>query len=130
MTVHIHANERTRAWILIRAESPQSTAQQLYETLGHAGGNRWVVVRADIVDYHYNILVPVDAESPDALEQVYGMIQDLAGAQETAILPVVGCIPYPPHVAHGFVTPGEGEAGGIDTEIGRLGHSPGHNAWG
>jgi hypothetical protein len=130
MTIDDNARERARAWVLIRAESPQSTARQLYEKLGHAGGNRWVVVRADIVDYHYNILVPVDAESPDVLQEVYGMIQELTGAKETAIMPVVGHTPFPPHVAHGFVTKKEVEAGGIDTEIGRLGHSPGHNAWG
>jgi hypothetical protein len=130
MAIGTDGNGRARAWILVRVESPHAVAQQLYEELGYEGGESWVLVRADVVDYHYNIVVPVDAESWDVLEGVVGQIKELTGAEDTVVLPVVEHIPTPPHLAHGYVTDEEAEAGGIDTETGRLGNSPGHNCWG
>jgi hypothetical protein len=130
MTVRKSGNGRARAWILVKADSPKSAARQLYEELGYQGGDRFVLVRADVVDYEYNIVVPLDAENWDVLQEVYGQIQELTQAKAAAILPVVKHVPFPPHVAHGFVTEEEAAAGGIETEIGRLGDSPGHNAWG
>jgi hypothetical protein len=130
MVIKETGNGRVRAWILIRTESPEAVAHQLYERLGHEGGDSFVLIRADVVDYHYNIVVPVDAENWDVLQDLFSKVQKLTGAGETAIARVVKHIPFPPHVAHGFVTEEEAAAGGIDTEVGRLGASPGHNAWG
>lgn len=123
---------RVRAWVLIRTESPAAAAHQLYEELGQEGGDSFVLVRADVVDYHYNIVVPVDAENWDVLQDLVCSIQKLTGARETAIVRVVEHIPYPPHLADGYITPEEAELY-TDTEgmkVGRQRNSPGMNAWG
>jgi hypothetical protein len=129
-------SERVRAWVLVRAEQAPAAMQALYEELGHAGGDSYVVVRADIVDHEaYNAVVPVDAESEDALHEVVTMIEGHPGVKETVIVRVragaEGHIPYPPHTAHGYIT--EGEAGRAAIELGRPGRqgaSPGYNPWG
>ena len=132
---------RVRAWILVQAQSPQAAARKLYDALGHKGGDSFVVIRADIVDHNYNVMVPVDAESWEVVDEVHDKIRELTGAEETLAVRVVKHIPFPPHVAHGFVDPEEaevtpfvspepGKAGRVKPEVGRLGNSPGHNAWG
>jgi hypothetical protein len=125
-------NGRVRAWILIRTESPEPAARQLYEELGYEGGDSFVLVRADVVDYHYNIVVPVDAESWEVLQDLFCRIQKLTGARETAIVRVVKHIPYPPHLADGYITEEEAKAytGPDQIKVGRQGNSPGMNLWG
>lgn len=132
---------RVRAWILVQAQSPQAAARKLYDALGHEGGDSFVVIRTDIVDYDYNIMVPVDAESWKVVDEVHDKVRELTGADQTLVVRVVRHIPFPPHVAHGFVAqeeadvtpfvpPEPGKAGRVKEEVGRLGNSPGYNAWG
>jgi hypothetical protein len=126
-------NGRARAWILIQTESPEVAAHQLYEALSHEGGDSFVLVRADVVDYHYNVVVPVDAENWDVLQDLFCSIQRLTGARESAILRVVEHVPYPPHSADGYIT--EEEAGASTDpkqveKIGRQRNSPAFNPWG
>jgi hypothetical protein len=122
---------RARAWILVQADSPQKAAQSLYEELKDQGGDSFVVVRADVVEYHYNIVIPVDAESGEVLRKVYGMIREITGARESAIVPVVEHIPFPPHNAQSYITEKEAEAGEAkEIRPGRQASSPGENAWG
>jgi hypothetical protein len=125
-------NGRVRAWILIRTEEPVAAAHQLYEQLGQEGGDSFVLVRVDVVDAHYNIVVPVDAESWEVLQDVSCSVQKLTGARESAILRVVEHVPYPPHSADGYVTVEEAEiyTDPTGTKIGRQKNSPGQNAWG
>ena len=125
-------NGRVRAWVLVRAESAQEVAQALYKELGHAGGDSFVVVRADAVDYSYNIIIPVDAESEDVLYEVDNVIKGHAGVSETVVVKVENPVPYPPHDAHGYITEREWEAGKDKTiEPGRqLSASPGANPFG
>ena len=60
----IHSeNERVRAWIMAQVDSPHDAAQQLYEEMGNKGDDHYVVIRADVVDYVYNLVIPVDAEN-------------------------------------------------------------------
>ena len=125
-------NGRVRAWILIRTLSPEAAAHQLLEDLGSEGGDSFVLIRADVVDYHYNLMVPVDTEGWDALQYLVCEIQKRTGARETAVLPVVAHVPWPPHDTDGFITPEEAEAY-TDTDtmkVGRQRNSPGMNAWG
>jgi len=123
---------RTRAWILLQVDAPAEAARKLYESQGLEGGDRYVVVRADVVDYIYNVVVPVDAESPETLESVHQLILGLTGAKYSVVLPVVESVPPIPHDAEGYITPEEYEAG-TDKEHckpGRQRWSPGMNAWG
>ncbi len=125
------ANRRTRAWILVQADSPHNAARMLYNTLCDEGGDSYVVIRADVVDYVYNVVIPVDAESQSALEAAHQRIVELTGATQTAILPVVHSIPFIPHDAQGYITPDEIAAGHERKLLpGRQHWSPGANAWG
>ena len=91
-----------------------------------------MLIRADIVDYQpYNVVVPVDAESEEALQEVSEMIKDHPGVRETLIVRVEKHIPYPPHKAHGYITQQEADLAGIEeARRGRQGASPGYNGWG
>ncbi len=126
-------NGRVRAWVLVEAKSAQEVAKGLYEELGHEGGDSFVVVRADVVDFvdfDYNIVIPVDAESEKVLSDVVEQIQGVDGVNETVIVRVKEHVPYPPHDAHGYITAQEAEAGQEPIEPGRQGASPGFNAFG
>ena len=123
-------NGRVRAWVLVEAEPAQEVAVGLYKELGHKGDDSFVVVRADVVDFDYNIIVPVDAESENALSDVVEQIRGMDGVNETVIVRVKEHVPYPPHDAHGYITAQEAEAGQETVEPGRQGASPGFNAFG
>jgi len=127
-------NERVRAWVLLQAESAEELAQALYRDLGHAGGDEFVVVRADIVagpsEFAYNIIVPVDAKNEDALRDVVDRIREVSRVNPV-IVTVHQHVPYPPHDAHGYITTEEVEAGREPVEKpGRQGASPGLNPFG
>ncbi len=145
MTIKVIEGERVRAWVLIRvevapgAEPPYAEAQRVYDVLGYKQGQEYepwtksVVVRAEVVDYHYNIVVPVDAESLEALQYLVCEIQKLTGATQTAVLRVLAPPnPFPPHAADGYIT--REEAGEYDDDgqviVGRQRTSPGVNPWG
>lgn len=125
-------NGRVRAWVFVQAEDAEEAARKLYEELGREGGDSWVVVRADVVDYGpYNIMVPVDAENGDELNHVVGLLAGPEGKWETLVVPVMTHNPEIPHDAHGFITPAEHELGqDPEADIGRFPKSPGFNAWG
>ena len=127
-------SERARAWVLVRAERAQEVAKELYDELGHAGGDSYVVVRADVVEYDYNIMIPVDAQSRETVDEVVGMIRGYAGVTDMVVVWVQSHVPYPPHDAHGYITAEEIEASTREpkepSKPGRQGASPGYNGWG
>jgi hypothetical protein len=123
-----------RAWILLQVKSPHAVARNLYEKLkdeGKTDERDYVVVRADVIEYQYNIMIPVDARSDKDLQFVYERILEITGASDHTSLRVVGHTPFPPHNAQGYITQEEAEQGkarGI--KPGRQSNSPGENAWG
>jgi hypothetical protein len=124
---------RARAWVFVRAEKAQSVAEGIYEELGHQGGDSFVVVRADVVDYDYNIMIPIDAESREMVDYVVGKIQGHPGVEDVVVVWVQSHIPYPPHDAQGYITEDElkaSEKPEEDIKAGRQGASPGYNGWG
>jgi hypothetical protein len=131
MTVIGDGEGRVRAWILVQADSPSDAAYKLYDALGNEGGNDFVVIRADVVDYVYNIMIPVDAASGEWLRHVHLKILDITGARHSVVIPVVQLVPFIPHDANGFITEAEARAGHEEVpKPGRQGWSPGMNAWG
>jgi hypothetical protein len=140
MTIRENENGRVRAWVLIRKEMPEGAppidvAEELYRELGYkedyAPGDRYLMIRADVVDYHYNIMIPVDALDLTELQDLVCQIQKISGATETAVLRVLASNPNPPHAADGFITLEERE--GYPDEcaiVGRQRGSPGLNPWG
>jgi len=138
-------NERVRAWVLFQADSARDVAERLYKVLGHESDDGYVVVRADVVarsdivagpsEFAYNIIVPVDAKSEEALREAVRRIKEILDEMNEVRVPVVVMagphFPNPPHNAHGYITTEEVEAGRERIEKpGRQGASPGHNAWG
>jgi len=116
--------------VLVRAERAQDVAEELYGKLGREGNGSFVVVRADVVDYDYNIVIPVDAKSKEMVHEVVGIIKDHRGVRDTVVVWVQSHVPYPPHDAHGYITEEEAKAGREAVEPGRQGASPGYNGWG
>lgn len=125
---------RARAWVLVRAERAQDVAEGLYDELGHEGDDSFVVVRADVVDYDYNLMIPVDAKTPESVHKVVGMIRDQPGVRDAVVVWVRSHVPYPPHDAQCYITREEVEASKRvpkePIEPGRHGASPGYNGWG
>jgi hypothetical protein len=132
MTVISGRGGRTRAWILVQVDSPLEAAQRLYDSEGLAGDDRYVVVRADVVDYVYNVVIPVDAESLEVLNDVHETIRTITGAKHSVVIPVVEPVPSIPHDAEGFITENEYAHGHekVRCKVGRQRWSPGMNAWG
>ncbi len=131
MTVSTNVSERTRAWILVQVDSPHDAAQTLYDTLWEEGDDNYVVIRADVVDYVYNVVIPVDAANPVALEAARQRILEITGATQIVVIPVVHLVPSVPHNAHGFITAAEARAGHERVDRpGRQHWSPGANPWG
>ena len=144
MIIREPENGSVRAWVLIRvevppgAEPPYDKAQSIYDVLGYKEGqdyDTWpvsMVVRADVVDHYYNIVIPVDAENSIALQHLVCEIQRITGATETAVLRVKAHYPAPPHAADGYLT--NEEVGQYDDDgkayQGRQRSSPGMNPWG
>lgn len=122
---------RMRAWLLLQVESPQKVATGLYDALRDEFGDDCVVIRADIVDYVYNLVIPLDASTPEIMAAVHDKIVRLTGAKHHVIVPVIEHIPYPPSDAQGYITEEEVALGHEKTLLpGRQHASPGANAWG
>jgi hypothetical protein len=127
----VPVTRRVRAWILVQSHSPHDEARKLYDNLVEEGGDSYVVIRADVVDFVYNIVIAVDAESVGALQRVQQRMLDFIPAKRTAVLRVVEHIPPIPHEAQGFITQEEFDAGRDKSlPAGRIHWSPGANAWG
>jgi len=137
MIIREPENGGVRAWVLIRVESPEAVASGLYGTCGYPAQRQdepWVksvMVRADVVDYHYNIVIPLDAENQEALQEAICQIQKETGATETAVLRVTAHFPGIPHEADGYITQEErDEYPDPFAIVGRQRTSPGMNPWG
>jgi len=100
------------------------------------GDDRFVIVRADIVDHSdYNVIIPVDAEDDAGLEEAVSVITGRLDVEVVSTVQVVeeGHIPWPPHAAHGYITEREVDALPIEQipiKAGRQHASPGTNKWG
>jgi hypothetical protein len=137
MEMNVTTSPRARAWILIQTDDPNAAGESLWNERGLQGGDDYVVVRADVVranvpNWVYNLVVPVDADSEDRLESIHQDILRVTKARDSVVLRVTFLNPAPPHEAEGFVT-AEEYARGTEKErvkVGRQHWSPGFNAWG
>jgi len=77
-----------------------------------------------------NVVIPVDAKNEDALLEAKRIIDEDLGIQIIKEVRVISHNPWPPHKAHGFITPDEFYVF-KDEHVGRQFHnSPGSNKWG
>jgi hypothetical protein len=129
---------RIRAWVLGKSEEAEETAkaigQLIDDEMARAPAGRrddLIIVRADVVQGEYDLVVPVDAASEDALATALEMIEG-AGLKEPKTLRVQTHNPAPPHKASTYVTAKELEDHPAQefTPAGRHPKSPGRNAWG
>ncbi|MCH8093937.1 MAG: hypothetical protein IH953_05020 [Chloroflexi bacterium] len=132
------AGERVRAWVLGKSDQPEETAkaigQLMDDEMVKAPADRredLIIVRADIVEGDYDLVVPVDAASEQALATALEMIEG-AGLLQPTTLRVQTHNPSPPHAASTFVTAAELRAHPAQefSPPGRHPGSPGRNAWG
>jgi hypothetical protein len=127
---------RVRAWLLIKAIDPESAAATIYGSWGKQGGDDYVVIRADVVDCDYNVIVPVDAINNGVLRTVVKEIAGIEGIKTITVSKVLQHNPVPSYLAHGYITEVEAnyakEKGLIEPdEVGRImKNSPGDNPWG
>lgn len=123
-------NVRVRAWLLFQTETPEETASTLEEYLT-TGEDGYVVVRVDVVEGDYNLVVPVDTASHADLEN---LVATLARAvrSEPLVLIVTEHHPDPVTGSHSYVTAPEAKSYPTDfPEPGRqVPNSPGANPWG
>lgn len=130
---------RERAWLLIRFDDktdPVKMAEKIYRKLQHAGDLGYVVIRADVVNGPYNIVVPVDAMNAQELNTAVVAVGDIVGQGNITQLDVTRHIPAPTYLANGFVTYEEKDYAQRTylpepDDTGRIvKKSPGDNPWG
>ncbi|HET7009519.1 MAG TPA: hypothetical protein VFI11_01985 [Anaerolineales bacterium] len=134
--------ERVRAWLVFQVNDRALAARNV-ESFLLEGGDEWVAVRGDMVDpgSGHDMVVPVDARSPDVLDKVKQDLFSALGARSVLVLQVIESesLPWPPHAAHSFVAETELRGSkygkrGLDLPEydppGRHPKSPGANPWG
>ncbi|MFN2158353.1 MAG: hypothetical protein ACK2U3_17720 [Anaerolineales bacterium] len=136
--------ERTRVWVFGYASQTGDLEENYRKNeIAELGEDSYVVIRADIVeDFKVdgqicNIVVPVDAKDQSGLESAQDLISGTLGVSIIKTVQVIGHIPDPPHISHGFITQNEidkeleitGEERSIES-AGRQHASPGSNKWG
>jgi len=121
---------RVRAWVLLRAKDPDQAAKSLAAYFDQ-GGDRWVIVRADVVEGEANLIVPVDAAGEEALQEALEHLRKVATG-EPVVTRVLRHYPDPVHNAHSYITADEYERNPVREYFppGRHPQSPGANPWG
>jgi hypothetical protein len=129
------ATPRVRAWVLWTTEDASKSAEAIVPYFTD-GEDKWVVVRADVVEGE-GVMVAVDAASEDSFQVVLGILTGAVGSEPQAVWRVIQHNPRVPHAAHSYVTESEldPELGGLYAEEfdppGRhMPKSPGANPWG
>jgi hypothetical protein len=126
-------DERTRAWVLVLADDPETVAEQILEF--DEGEDELVVIRADTVDGGMiNLVAAIDAAS-NHYEEARSSLMSIAGIQNAWFLVVSSHqpgSPSAPHDASGYITEEEYDAGEKKEGVspGRQDNSPGFNPWG
>lgn len=130
MAVGDNGETRVRAWVLLKVENPEGVAQNLHRPPDKDMDIPWFIVRADVVDGEYNVVVPVDAADPTQLNKACKHIQEIARPKLFVKLQVEVHNPSTPHLAQGYVTKPEFTDAPDDVVEGLQRQSPGANAWG
>ena len=152
MTMKTKKDEIVRAWFLIKVgdladDKKGDLARRIYfgansrdkvernkgssnfasNKKEYAKKDKVIVVRADLVDNIYDLVVPVNVEFPNELDKIEGRIRELAlemGITSEMIiidrLKVIEHVPFPPQNTMGFITYEEVNS----PPRGSQGHSP------
>jgi hypothetical protein len=129
-----YKSKRVRAWVLLKADNPEKVARKIYSNLGKVGKSNYVVIRADVVEGEYNIVVPIDT-TPANFEQTVEMVASHTGVTSHTTLRAIQFNPGPTYLAHGFIQTSKEVADRNKwlrpDDVGRIQKkSPGDNPWG
>jgi len=123
--------ERRRGWLLFQVANPAAAATRVSD-LFCAGGDHFVVIRADVVrGSGFNLVVPLDAAA-NTWASAVRLIETVVGAPAVATARVLSHHPAVPHRAPCFVTRTEYTLHPLREydPPGRHPKSPGANPWG
>jgi hypothetical protein len=122
-------NRRVRAWILISIEDPLQVTSQIW-TLDEKQYGTVVIVRTDIVEGDFNLVIPIDTD-PEYFDPTIAAISGIIGGANPVVLKVLSHDPAPAHNSSGYIMPSEAMRGEFRlAHPGRQDTSPGFNPWG
>ncbi len=122
------SKKRVRAYLLMDVRNPQTAAREIAKYFA-GGGAEYVVIRADIVDCEYNLVVPVDARDEAALKNLQRIMAGVDGVKRVTVARVVEHFPKPAVEAHCYIAEDEVDKV-VFKKSGRYPKSPGANPWG
>jgi hypothetical protein len=101
------AKSIVRAWLLIKVQNNDKVklAKDIYKQVNkeYAGKRKVFVVRADVVDGPYDLVVPVFTETLSELADIETFIISLANGIVLERAMVTKHVPFPPHNTKGYV---------------------------
>ena len=126
-----HKSDRVRAWLFFRAENPDDATEKI-SSLFTEGGDDYVVVRADVAQGDFSLVVPVDAADDAMFAKAVGLLTQAVGSAPALEVRVLRHYPAEPQRAHCFVHPEEHARYPLHeySPPGRHPKSPGANPWG
>lgn len=115
-----------RAWVLVQADSedPSAVANEILKlNVGWRDAYNGVI-RADLVEGEYNIVVPLYTRDDSQMAYIEEQINGVGGVMEAVFLQVQGHVPPAAHDTHGYISDREAEL--VDPPAGPRDF----NAWG
>ena len=105
------ARSMVRAWLLIKVQKNSDKvklAKEIYKLNNkYTGKEKVFVVRADVVDGIYDLVVPVFTKTLEQLIEIETLITSLSVGVELERAMVTKHVPFPPHKTKGYVASGE-----------------------
>ncbi len=90
---------RVRAWLLVKAMEPELAQRALSPLTRRRNGlipnDDDVVIRVDIVDCDFNLIVPVDVTGEQSLRMVVGLVFQAEGVKSVTVAKVRAYSPEP-----------------------------------
>jgi hypothetical protein len=118
------AKSIVRAWFLIKVQNVDKAklAKDIYKQVNnkYTGEEKVFVVRADVVDGPYDLIVPVFTGTFEELAKVETFIKSLSDEMEIERATVTKHVPFPPHKTKGYVASEEENP----LKKGPTGHNP------
>lgn len=129
--------ERVRAWVLLKVEGKDEEVLAKLQSLNSdlfykdGGYEDYVIVRADLIDYEFNVIAPIDAKDEEQYIIARDSLLEALKAADSQEFFTKAHHPDIPHDANAFVTYREDfESPYPEIKAGRIHKSPGANPWG
>ncbi len=97
-----------RAWLLIKVQNIDKVklAKDIFKQVNDkfAAKKKVFVIRADVVDGPYDLVVPIFAGTLTELNEIETFVKSLAAGMVVERARVTKHVPFPPHKAPGYVS--------------------------